>query len=298
MKPGVRRGNVLGPSVSPRHPSTAAMSDSVKCTPERKVTTLRLSEMKRAGEKIACLTAYDFLTARLIDQAGVDVVLIGDSAAMVFAGHDTTVPMTMEEMLYHVRVVTKGVKRALAIADMPFGSYHMGADEALRNAIRLMKESLAEAVKLEGGVSICPIVARIVDAGIPVCGHIGLMPQSIHTYGTYKTRGTDEDEAERIVDAAKALQDAGAFAVVVEKVPRDLAQRISAALTIPTIGIGAGAGCDGQILVTPDMLGMNVQFSPRFVRRYALLAETLTGAFQSYRSDVKAGTFPNDAESY
>ena len=276
------------------------MSDTTSSGAEagRKVTTLRLTEMKRAGEKIACLTAYDFLTARLIDQAGVDVILVGDSASMVFAGNDTTVPMTMEQMLYHTRVVTKGVKRALAIADMPFGSYHTGVDEALRNAIRLMKEGMAEAVKLEGGTEIRGIVRRIVEAGIPVCGHIGLQPQSIHTYGTYKTRGTDGDEAQRIVDNAKALQDAGAFAVVVEKVPKDLAQRITGELQIPTIGIGAGAGCDGQILVTPDMLGMNTQFHPRFVRRYAKLAEVMGGAFQAYRMDVKAADFPGPNESY
>jgi 3-methyl-2-oxobutanoate hydroxymethyltransferase len=275
-----------------------AMSDTVKIPAERKVTTLRLTEMKQAGEKIASLTAYDYLTARLIDQAGIDVILVGDSASMVFAGNDTTVPMTMEQMLYHTRVVTKAVRRALVIADMPFGSYHTGADDALRNAIRLMKEGLAEAVKLEGGSEISAIVRRIVEAGIPVCGHIGLQPQSIHTYGTYKTRGTAEDEAQRILDNAQSLEEAGAFAVVVEKVPRDLAQRITAELTIPTIGIGAGGGCDGQILVSPDMLGMNVQFHPRFVRRYAKLAEVMGDAFQAYRGDVKSGDFPNDGESY
>lgn len=264
----------------------------------RKVTTLRLFEMKRANEKIACLTAYDYLTAKLIDQAGVDVLLVGDSASMVFAGNDTTVPMTMEQMLYHTRVVTKGVKRALVIADMPFGSYHTGADDALRNAIRLMKEGMAEAVKLEGGTGIRGIVRRIVEAGIPVCGHIGLQPQSIHAYGTYKTRGTAEDEAERILADAHALQEAGAFAVVVEKVPQALAGRITAELAIPTIGIGAGAACDGQILVTPDMLGMNTQFHPRFVRTYAQLAETMGTAFAAYRSDVRASSFPAAGESY
>jgi 3-methyl-2-oxobutanoate hydroxymethyltransferase len=274
-----------------------SMSEPTKPA-ERKVTTLRLVEMKKNGEKIACLTAYDYLTARLIDQSGVDVILVGDSASMVFAGNDTTVPMTMEQMLYHTRVVTKAVKRALVIADMPFGSYHTGADEALRNAIHFMKEGMAEAVKLEGGSSIRGIVRRIVEAGIPVCGHIGLQPQSIHTYGTYKTRGTDGDEAQEIIDNAKSLEDAGAFAVVVEKVPKALAERISRELTIPTIGIGAGAGCDGQILVTPDMLGMNVQFSPRFVRRYAKLAEVMGSAFQGYRNDVKSGDFPNESESY
>lgn len=279
-------------------PDPAASGERRPAADDRKVTTLRLVEMKRAGERIACLTAYDYLTARLIDQSGVDVVLVGDSAAMVFAGNDTTLPMTMEQMLYHTRVVTTGVKRALVIADMPFGSYHTGADDALRNAIRLMKEGLAEAVKLEGGASIAGIVRRIVEAGIPVCGHIGLQPQSINAYGTYKTRGTAGDEAEEIVAGARALAEAGAFAVVVEKVPQELARRITAEIPIPTIGIGAGAGCDGQILVTPDLLGMNTQFQPRFVRRYARLAETMGQAFAAYRADVRAGTFPSPAESY
>jgi 3-methyl-2-oxobutanoate hydroxymethyltransferase len=264
----------------------------------RKVTTLRLQEMKKAGERISALTAYDFLTARLIDQAGVDVILVGDSASMVFAGNDTTLPMKMDEMLYHVRVVTKAVKRALVVADMPFMSYHQGADQALHNAGRLMQDGLAEAVKLEGGKSICPIVERIVDAGIPVMGHIGLQPQSIHTYGTYKTRGVDQDEAEHIVANAHALQRAGAFAVVVEKVPTALGRRITEELAIPTIGIGAGMHCDGQILVSPDMLGMNREFRPRFVRTYARLGEVMTEAFAKYHQDVKARGFPNDSESY
>jgi 3-methyl-2-oxobutanoate hydroxymethyltransferase len=274
------------------------MAEPHKPETPRKVTTLRLVEMKLAGEKISCLTAYDYLTARMIDQAGVDVILVGDSASMVFAGNDTTVPMTMEQMLYHTRVVTKGVKRALVIADMPFGSYHTGADDALRNAIRFMKEGMAEAVKLEGGTGIRGIVRRIVEAGIPVCGHIGLQPQSIHAYGTYKTRGTAEDEAQRILADAHALQEAGAYAVVVEKVPQDLAKRITSELAIPTIGIGAGAGCDGQILVTPDVLGMNTQFHPRFVRTYASLAETMGNAFTAYRNDVRTGNFPSAEESY
>ena len=274
------------------------MAEPHKPETARKVTTLRLVEMKLAGEKISCLTAYDYLTARMIDQAGVDVILVGDSASMVFAGNDTTVPMTMEQMLYHTRVVTKGVKRALVIADMPFGSYHTGADDALRNAIRFMKEGMAEAVKLEGGTGIRGIVRRIVEAGIPVCGHIGLQPQSIHAYGTYKTRGTAEDEAQRILADAHALQEAGAYAVVVEKVPQDLAKRITSELAIPTIGIGAGADCDGQILVTPDVLGMNTQFHPRFVRTYASLAETMGNAFTAYRNDVRTGNFPSAEESY
>ena len=264
----------------------------------RKVTTLRLQEMKQAREPISALTAYDFLTARLLDQAGIDVLLVGDSASMVFAGNDTTLPMKMDEMLYHVRVVTKAVKRALVVADMPFMSYHQGADQALHNAGVLMQDGLAEAVKLEGGVRICPIVSRIVDAGIPVMGHIGLQPQSIHTYGTYKTRGVEGAEAMRILDDAKALQDAGAFAVVVEKVPAALGKRITELLGIPTIGIGAGGDCDGQILVTPDMLGMNREFRPRFVRTYAQLGDVMTDATRRFHQDVKDRRFPNESESY
>jgi 3-methyl-2-oxobutanoate hydroxymethyltransferase len=264
----------------------------------RKVTTLRLLEMKEAGERIAALTAYDFLTAQILDQAGIDLILVGDSASMVFAGNDTTLPMKMEEMLYHVRVVAKAVSRALVVADMPFMSYHKGADEALHNAGRFMQDSLAEAVKLEGGKSVCALVTRLVEAGIPVLGHIGLLPQSIFVYGTYRARGSEEDEAKRIIEDAKALQDAGAFAVVVEKVPSDLGKRITDAVRIPTIGIGAGPYCDGQILVTTDMLGLYTKFRPRFVRRYAELAQEMTGAFKNYRKDVKERSFPNESESY
>jgi 3-methyl-2-oxobutanoate hydroxymethyltransferase len=266
--------------------------------PDRKVTTLRLQEMKLSHEKISALTAYDFLTARFIDQAGIDVILVGDSASMVFAGNDTTLPMKMDEMLYHVRVVTRAVKRALVVADMPFMSYRKGADEALGNAGRLMQDGMAEAVKLEGGKSVSHIVERLVDAGIPVMGHVGLQPQSIHTYGTYKTRGTDEIEAETIIESARAFEAAGAFAVVVEKVPAALARRLTDMLRIPTIGIGAGHGCDGQILVTPDMLGINTQFHPRFVRKYAKLSDEMTRAFKHYHKDVKERKFPSDAESY
>lgn len=266
---------------------------------KRKVTTLRLAEMKRSGDKIAALTAYDFLTAKLADAAGIDVLLVGDSAAMVFAGHDTTLPMKMEEMLYHTRVVARAAKRALVVADMPFMTYHKGVDEALGNAGRLMQDSLAEAVKLEGASEhVLPIVARLVEAGIPVMGHIGLRPQNILNYGSYKTRGAQGDEAEEILRDARALADAGAFAVVVEKVPAALAEHLTRAVPIPTIGIGAGPGCDGQVLVTPDMLGLNTQFHPRFVRRYARLAEVMTEAFSHYREDVKGGAFPAAHESY
>lgn len=262
------------------------------------MTTLRLQEMKQAGEKIAALTAYDYLTARLLDDAGIDLILVGDSASMVFAGNDTTLPMKMEEMLYHVRVVTRAVTRALVVADMPFMSYHKGFEEALHNAGRLMQDGMAEAVKLEGGKSICPIVEKIVDAGIPVLGHVGLRPQSIHVYGTYRARGTEALEAQAIFDDALAFEAVGAFGVVIEKVPASLAERITRALKIPTIGIGAGHHCDGQILVTQDMLGVNTRFHPRFVRWYARLAEEMSRAFQQYLKDVKAQEFPADAESY
>lgn len=265
---------------------------------KRKVTTLRLQEMKRAGEKISALTAYDFLTARLLDEAGIDLILVGDSASMVFAGNDTTLPMKMEEMLYHVRVVAKAVTRALVVVDMPFMSYHKGFEEALHNAGRLMQDGTSEAVKLEGGKSICHIVEKIVDAGIPVLGHVGLRPQSIHVYGTYRARGTEASEAQQIFEDALALEAAGAFGVVIEKVPSSLAQRITEALKIPTIGIGAGPCCDGQILVTQDMLGVNTRFRPRFVRRYAELAQEMSRAFQQYLSDVKSSKFPTGAESY
>ncbi len=281
-----------------RNATMPSMKRSTTSKANRKVTTLRLQEMKAANEKISALTAYDFLTARMLDQAGIDMILVGDSASMVFAGNDTTVPMKMDEMLYHVRVVTRAVKRALVVADMPFMSYRKSADEALGNAARLLQDGMAEAVKMEGGRSIAPIVSRVVDAGIPVMGHVGLQPQSIHNYGTYKTRGTDELEADKIIDSALAFEEAGAFGVVVEKVPMALAKRITETLKIPTIGIGAGLGCDGQILVTPDMLGMNTQFHPRFVRKYASLADDMVKAFSHFHQDVKELKFPNESESY
>jgi 3-methyl-2-oxobutanoate hydroxymethyltransferase len=274
-----------------------AMSTSLQPA-ERKVTTLRLQEMKQSGEKIACLTAYDFLTARLLDQAGIDLLLVGDSASMVFAGNDTTLPMKMDEMLYHTRVVTKAVKRALVVADMPFMSYHKGQDDALANAGRLMQDGMAEAVKLEGGKSLVPIIKRLVEAGIPVMGHIGLQPQSIHAYGTYKTRGQEPSEATRIFEDARALEDAGCFSLVIEKVPAALARRISQTVAVPVIGIGGGVDCDGQILVTPDLLGLTTQFSPRFVRKYAQLNDVMTAAFRAYKDDVKDKHFPSANESY
>ena len=263
-----------------------------------KVTTLRLQEMKQAGEKISALTAYDYLTAQLLDEAGIDLILVGDSASMVFAGHDTTLPMTMHDMIYHARVVTRAVRRALVVVDMPFMSYHQGEDEALANAGRLMQDGRAEAVKLEGGRSIARVVVRIVDAGIPVLGHVGLRPQSIHLYGTYKERGTNKKEAEEIFENAKIMQESGAFGVVIEKVPATLAQRLTDFLTIPTIGIGAGPDCDGQILVTHDMLGVYTKFRPRFVRLYAELGKAMQDAFESYSKDVKEKNFPTKEESY
>jgi 3-methyl-2-oxobutanoate hydroxymethyltransferase len=264
----------------------------------RKVTTLRLQEMKEQGERIACLTAYDFVMARLLDEAGIDVLLVGDSAGMVFGGQDTTISVTMPQMLYHATVVARAVKRALVIGDLPFMSYQASVEEALRNAGAYMKEALVEAVKLEGGEGICPTVRRIVDAGIPVMGHLGLTPQSIHKFGSYRTRGTTDDEAEQILRDARALQDAGAFAVVLEKIPVELARDVTKALKIPTIGIGAGAECDGQILVTHDMLGLFSRFRPRFVRRYAEISQVMLDAFRSYCGDVRSGSFPSAAESY
>lgn len=265
---------------------------------DKKVTTRALRRLKEAGERITALTAYDFLVAELLDAAGIDVVLVGDSAAMVVQGLHTTVSVTMEQMLYHAEVVSRGVERALVVADLPFMSYQVRSDEALRNAGRMVKEAHVEAVKLEGGESICDTVKRIVDVGIPVMGHLGLTPQSIHKFGTYQVRATEPEEADEVRRGARALQDAGAFAIVLEKIPATLAAEISQGLAIPTLGIGAGSGCDGQILVTPDMLGLYTRFQPRFVRRYAEVAEVMRGAFERFVQDVKAGDFPSEDESY
>jgi 3-methyl-2-oxobutanoate hydroxymethyltransferase len=274
------------------------MPASEKAKANRKVTTQRLKEMKSAGERIACLTAYDYLTAAVLDSSGIDVILVGDSAANVFAGYDTTIPTTMEQMLYHAQVVCRAAKRALVVADLPFMSYQVSEEDALRNAGRFIKEALAEAVKLEGGEQYSSTVKRIVASGIPVMGHLGLTPQSIHKFGSYKARGASAAEAEQILKDARALQDAGAFAIVLEKIPASLARRVTESLEIPTIGIGAGGGCDGQILVTPDLLGITTKFRPRFVRRYAAVAETMADAFRRYSKDVKDGEFPSDKESY
>jgi len=265
---------------------------------DRKVTTRRLLEMKESGQRIACLTAYDHLTAAILDEAGIDLILVGDSAGTVFAGYDTTIPMTMEQMLYHAEVVGRAAQRALVVADLPFMSYQVSAQDALRNAGRFIKEALAEAVKLEGGETIYQTIKRIVDSGIPVMGHLGLTPQSIHKFGGYQPRGLTHAEAEQIYKDAQAIQDAGVFALVLEKVPAELAQSITQSLRIPTIGIGAGPHCDGQILVTHDMLGIFTKFKPRFVRRYAEMKDTMQAAFQQYGEDVRTGSFPSDDESY
>lgn len=264
----------------------------------RPVTTLRLTEMKRRGEKISMLTAYDYSMAKILDQAGIDVILVGDSAANVMAGYETTVPMTLDKMIYHAQSVTRAVERALVVVDMPFGTYQGNWKEALSSAVRIMKETEAEAVKLEGGREILESVDRIISAGIPVMGHLGLTPQSIHKYGTYAVRAKEEHEAEKLIDDARLLEQAGCFGLVLEKIPAELAGRVAKELTIPVIGIGAGRYVDGQVLVAHDMLGINNDFSPRFLRRYANLAEIMSQAFSSYVQDVKSGSFPSEEEQY
>jgi len=264
----------------------------------RKITTRSLTQMKRAGERITALTAYDHTMAGLLDQAGIDVILVGDSAAMVVQGLNTTLCITMEQMLLHAAWVSGAVDRALVVGDLPFMSYQVNPDEGLRNAGRMVKESGVEAVKLEGGEKICPTVERIVDVGIPVMGHLGLTPQSIHKFGTYQVRATEKEEADEVRRDARALCDAGAFAIVIEKVPAALAAEIAKDVEVPIIGIGAGAGCDGQILVSHDMLGLYTKFHPRFVRRYANLGEQMLDAFTRYSSDVRSGDFPSEEESY
>ncbi len=265
---------------------------------QRKVTTARLIEMKKRGEKIAMLTAYDYSMAQLIDQAGMDVILVGDSASNVMAGNMTTLPITLDQMIYHAKSVIKGTKRALVVCDMPFGTYQGNSMEALASAIRIMKESHAEAVKMEGGSEIRESIERILSAGIPVMGHLGLTPQSINKFGTYAVRAKEEREAEKLIADALMLQEIGCFAVVLEKIPADLARRVSEQLAIPTIGIGAGSGCDGQVLVMHDMLGINKGFSPKFLRRYADLATVINDAVGHYIDDVKSGDFPNENEQY
>ncbi|MDA3881169.1 MAG: 3-methyl-2-oxobutanoate hydroxymethyltransferase [Prolixibacteraceae bacterium] len=264
----------------------------------RKVTTHVLSEMKLRGEKISMLTAYDFSMARLVDEAGLDVVLVGDSASNVMAGNETTLPITLDQMIYHGKSVVKGVKRALVVVDMPFGTYQGNSKEAVQSAIRIMKETHADAVKLEGGKEIIESVNRIISAGIPVMGHLGLMPQSIHKYGTYVVRAKEDVEAKKLISDAKLLEEAGCFSIVLEKIPASLGEKVASVLKIPIIGIGAGSGVDGQVLVIHDMLGITQEFSPRFLRRYHNLAAEIKGAVGAYIDDVKSRDFPNDKEQY
>ena len=265
---------------------------------KRKVTTARLIEMKQRGEKIAMLTAYDYSMAKLIDEAGMDVILVGDSASNVMAGNVTTLPMTLDQMIYHAKSVIKGTERALVVCDMPFGPYQGNSKEALASAIRIMKESHAEAVKMEGGSEIRESIERILSAGIPVMGHLGLTPQSINKFGTYAVRAKEEAEAEKLIADAKMLEEIGCFALVLEKIPAALATRVAKEISIPVIGIGAGGGVDGQVLVMHDMLGINKGFSPKFLRRYADLSTVINDALGHYIDDVKSGDFPNQNEQY
>jgi 3-methyl-2-oxobutanoate hydroxymethyltransferase len=264
----------------------------------RKVTTHTLQEMKSANEKITMLTAYDFSLAKLVDKAGVDIILVGDSASNVMAGHATTVPITLDHMIYHAQCVERAVDRALIVVDMPFGSYQGNSTVALESAVRIMKESNGHSVKLEGGAEVVESVKRILTAGIPVMGHLGLTPQSIYKFGTYTVRAKEEEEAAKLISDAKLLEDAGCFAIVLEKIPRELAKKVSQAISIPTIGIGAGPDCDGQVLVLHDLLGITMDFSPRFLRRYLNLSEDINNAISQYCDDVRSGDFPNEDESY
>ncbi len=264
----------------------------------KKITTLSLQAMKKAGRKIVSLTAYDALIARILDEAGIDMILVGDSLGNIVQGHETTLPVTLEEVIYHTKAVVNGAERALIVADMPFMSYQVSSNDAFRNAGRIMKETNANAVKLEGGKPVIDAITRMVEAGIPVLGHLGLTPQSINKFGSYRARGTNPAEADQIFDDALLLQEAGAFAIVLEKIPATLGKRITDALNIPTIGIGAGPHCDGQILVYTDMLGLTIDFSPRFVRRYAMLGDVVKDAILRYSDDVRNVKFPDDSESY
>ncbi|WP_091394063.1 3-methyl-2-oxobutanoate hydroxymethyltransferase [Arachidicoccus rhizosphaerae] len=264
----------------------------------KRVTTHTLQKLKAAGEKISMITAYDYSFARLFDEAGMEVILVGDSASNVMAGHETTLPITLDQMIYHASSVVRAVKRALVVVDLPFGSYQSNPELALASAVRMMKESGAHALKLEGGVEIVEAVKKIIGAGIPVMGHLGLTPQSIYKFGTYTVRAKQDAEAEKLKTDALALQEAGAFGTVLEKIPSDLAREVSGSLSIPTIGIGAGNGCDGQVLVMHDLLGINQDFHPRFVRKYLDLQSQVTGAIQNYIQDIKSGSFPSEQESY
>ena len=282
-------------------PGVLVSTESTSSDPSvaaRRVTTARLAQMKARGEKIAMLTAYDYSFARILDEAGMDVLLVGDSASNVVHGHETTLPITLDQMIDHASSVVRAVKRALVVVDMPFGSYQGDSQAALQSAVRIMKESGAHGVKMEGGESIAASVSRVLSAGIPVMGHLGLTPQSIYRFGTYVVRATENSEAEQLVRDARVLEKVGCFGLVIEKVPAQLAERVAQQLTIPVIGIGAGSGVDGQVLVTHDMLGINKDFSPRFLRRYASLFEVMSDAFGKYIADVKSGSFPSRDESY
>ncbi len=264
----------------------------------KKVTTRSLIEMKMEGVKISMLTAYDYSMARILDAAGIDVLLVGDSASNVMAGHETTLPITLDNMIYHASSVIRGIERCLVVVDLPFGSYQANSSEALRSAIRIMKETGAHAVKLEGGEEVSESIIRILSAGIPVMGHLGLTPQSIYKFGTYTVRATEEDEAEKLKKDALLLERLGCFALVLEKIPAKLATEVAASVQIPVIGIGAGPGVDGQVLVTHDMMGINYEFKPRFLRRYLNLHEEMGNAVKQYINDVKGGSFPSEKESY
>lgn len=264
----------------------------------KRITTNTLQKMKSNGEKISMITAYDFSFARIFDAAGIDVILVGDSASNVMAGHETTLPITLDQMIYHAQSVLRGIHRCLVVVDLPFGTYQSNSDIALASAIRIMKETGAHAIKLEGGEEAIESIKRIVHAGIPVMGHLGLTPQSIYKFGTYTVRAKEEEEANKLRSDAKLLEEAGCFATVLEKIPATLAKEVSESLHIPTIGIGAGNDCDGQVLVMHDMLGINTEFKPRFLRQYLNLHEQITGAVQQYIGDVKSGDFPNVSESY
>jgi 3-methyl-2-oxobutanoate hydroxymethyltransferase len=264
----------------------------------KKVTTHTLLQMKQAGVKISMLTAYDYTSAKILDDAGIDVILVGDSASNVMAGHETTLPITLDQMIYHASSVVRGVNRALIVVDLPFGSYQGNSKEALNSAIRIMKESGAHAVKLEGGKEVKESVERILTAGIPVMGHLGLTPQSIYKFGTYEVRARETEEAERVLRDAELLEQAGCFSIVLEKIPASLAKKVATKVQIPIIGIGAGGNVDGQVLVLHDMLGLNHEFSPRFLRRYLNLFDDIKGAVQRYIKDVKSKNFPNEKEQY
>ena len=264
----------------------------------KRITTHTLQEMKNIGEKIAMLTAYDYSMAKIVDDSGMDIILVGDSASNVMAGHETTLPITLDQMIYHAASVVRAAKRALVVVDLPFGSYQGNSKEALNSAIRIMKEAGAHAVKMEGGVEIAESVSRILTAGIPVMGHLGLTPQSIYKFGTYTVRAKHDAEAKKLKEDALKLQELGCFAVVLEKIPAKLAKEVSESLSIPTIGIGAGQHCDGQVLVIHDMLGINKGFKPRFLRQYASLYDVMNDAIKNYVGDVKAKSFPNEKEQY